>query len=215
LNDTKIKQKMKNVKYEVEKRSKIEDSSQVELVKAYLSEHGEFQGTKKMRSFLFQDPTFLRIRLIEGEDSALVTMKKGKFTDPAMEEEEYRIPLTELDAFIEQKKVEGYESCSEVNIFRETYILNGLKVEISDIDYLGMIIEIEALTDDKEEIENLEKRIRETMQELNLPELDPTEYKEMMDVMQEETNRPVGEQDFSIKWDGRKVDGADSQNKIR
>ncbi|MBU0612405.1 CYTH domain-containing protein [Patescibacteria group bacterium] len=206
---------MKNVKYEVEKRSKIEDSSQVELVKAYLSEHGEFQGTKKMRSFLFQDPTFLRIRLIEGEDSALVTMKKGKFTDPAMEEEEYRIPLTELDAFIEQKKVEGYESCSEVNIFRETYILNGLKVEISDIDYLGMIIEIEALTDDKEEIENLEKRIRETMQELNLPELDPTEYKEMMDVMQEETNRPVGEQDFSIKWDGRKVDGADSQNKIR
>ncbi|MBU1951793.1 CYTH domain-containing protein [Patescibacteria group bacterium] len=203
------------MKYEVEKRSKIEDSSQVELVKAYLSEHGEFQGTKKMRSFLFQDPTFLRIRLIEGEDSALVTMKKGKFTDPAMEEEEYRIPLTELDAFIEQKKVEGYESCSEVNIFRETYILNGLKVEISDIDYLGMIIEIEALTDDKEEIENLEKRIRETMQELNLPELDPTEYKEMMDVMQEETNRPVGEQDFSIKWDGRKVDGADSQNKIR
>ncbi|MFA6391331.1 MAG: CYTH domain-containing protein [Patescibacteria group bacterium] len=189
------------MKFEVEKRSKIDDAEEIERVKEYLSAHGEYLGSKMMRSFLFRNPTSLRIRLIEGKDSALVTIKKGEYADPAMEEEEYEVPLTELDAFIEQKKVEGYEACSEVNTFRETYILNGLKIEINDIDSLGLIIEIEALTEDKDEIDGLEERIRETMQELNLPELDPSEYKLMMDAMQDETNRPVSEQVFTVDWD--------------
>jgi len=77
-----------------------------------------------------------------------------------------------------------------------SYKLKGLKVELNKIDYLGLIVEIEALTNNKSKISSLEKNIRKTMKELQLKELDPNEYQRMMDVMYSKTLKPLPKHTF-------------------
>lgn len=186
------------MKYEVEKRSKLANQDDFEKLKLYLDKNANFLGKKEMKSYLFQEPTFLRIRLVSGQENALITEKTGEYTDAGRPEHEFDIPLTELTAFVSQKETEGYKSCSLVHTTRYTYKLNNLKVELNDIDYLGLIVEVEALTEDELEIPNIEKEILATMEELNLKELDPTEYQNMMTSMYSQTLKNVGEHSFII-----------------
>jgi adenylate cyclase class IV len=184
------------MQYEVEKRSKLSDKSEFERVKTYLENHAEFLGIKEMKSYLFPEPTFLRIRLIKGKNSALITEKIGEYTDPARQEKEQDIPLYNLPAFVKEKSREGYQRCSLVHATRYSYRLNKLNVELNEIDYLGLIVEVEALTKDKSKIPSLESRIRKTMKELQLKELAPKIYIKMMDSMYSKTLKPVSEHTF-------------------
>lgn len=68
------------MRYEVEKRSKL-SKSEFERVKNYLDENTTFLGKKEMISYLFQQPTFLRIRLIKGNNKVLITEKVGEYTE--------------------------------------------------------------------------------------------------------------------------------------
>lgn len=181
------------MQYEVEKRSKLSNQAEFNRVKSYLDDKAEFLGRKEMKSFLFQKPTFLRIRLISGDNSALITEKIGEYTDAGRPEKEHEILLEKLPAFVDKKSDQGYRRCSLVHTTRYSYRLNGLKVELNDIDCLGLIVEVEALTEDESEISTLEAQIRKTMKELQIQELDPKLFQEMMSSMYAETIKPVSE----------------------
>lgn len=186
------------MQFEVEKRSKLPNQQEFDRVKSYLDEHAEFLGKKEMKSYLFQAPTFLRIRLISGSDSALITEKAGDYSEAGRPEKEHSIPLEEISKFVFKKKSQGYQRCSLVHTTRYSYRLKGLKVELNEIDYLGQIVEIEALTEDKSKIPYLESKIRKMMTELKLKELDPKQYQEMMTAMYSQTLKPVSEHAFLI-----------------
>ena len=150
------------MKYEVEKRSKL-NLAEFNRIKDFLDNNAKFLGKKEMKSYLFQKPTFLRIRLIAGKDSALITEKVGEYSKAGRPEKEHTLPIKELTSFVNEKNTEGYEKCSLVHTTRYSYELNGLKIELNDIDYLGLIVEVEVLTEDKSEIPFLENKIRETL----------------------------------------------------
>ncbi len=185
------------MRYEVEKRSRL-SKPDFDRIKNYLEKNAVFLGKKEMKSYLFQRPTFLRIRLITGNNNALITEKTGEYSEAGRPEKEYEIPLQKLPAFVKTKKEEGYKQCSLVHTTRYSYRLNGLKVELNEIDYLGLIIEVEAMTENKDEIPLLEKKIRHTMKELQLEELAPDEYQKMMTAIYSETLKPIEMHSFKI-----------------
>ncbi len=184
--------------YEVEKRSKLNGNSEFEKIKNYLDSHAEFLGRKEMKSYLYQKPTFLRIRLIADRSEALITEKFGEYTDAGRKENEFNLPISEINAFVNKKNKEGYTSCSLVHTIRYSYNMDGLKVELNKIDYLGLIVEIEALTEEYSEIPLLETKIMRAMDKLKLKELNPAEYQKMMDSMYSQTLKPVFEYEFKI-----------------
>ena len=185
------------MQYEVEKRSKLSSQEEYDRVKCYLDGNCEFLGKKEMKSYLFQEPTFLRIRLVAGSDSVIITEKTGEYTDAARPEKEYEISLENLLDFVDEKSNQGYRRCSLVHTTRYSYRLHGLKVELNTVDYLGLIVEVEALTESESEILNLENKVREVMKELQLLELDPIVYQGMMSAMYAETLKPVLEHEFT------------------
>lgn len=184
------------MRYEVEKRSKL-SKSEFERVKNYLDENTTFLGKKEMISYLFQQPTFLRIRLIKGNNKVLITEKVGEYTEVGRPEKEYEIALSKLPSFARMKKKQGYNRCSCVSTTRYSYKLNELKVELNEIEHLGLIVEIEAMTENKADIQSLENKITKTMKKLQLEELRPTEYQRMMTKMYAKTLKPLSDQIFT------------------
>ncbi|MCR4327027.1 MAG: CYTH domain-containing protein [Nanoarchaeota archaeon] len=186
------------MQYEVEKRSKLKEKSEFERVKNYLDNNAEFLGKKEMKSYLYQKPTFLRIRLIAGENEALITEKVGEYTEVARPEKEYNLPISKINEFVSLKDREGYETCSLLHTTRYSYKLNGFKVELNEIDYLGLIVEIEAITENQKEIPTIEEKIKKIMKKLNLEELNPKEYQKMMDYMYSQTLKSISEHEFKL-----------------
>lgn len=95
------------------------------------------------------------------------------------------------------KKKQGYNRCSCVSTTRYSYKLNELKVELNQIEHLGLIVEIEAMTENKADIQSLENKITKTMKKLQLEELSPTEYQRMMTKMYAKTLKPLSDQIFT------------------
>lgn len=184
--------------YEVEKRSKLEGKSEFDRIKKYLENHAEFLGKKEMKSYLYQKPTFLRIRLISGKKEAIITEKTGDYNQAGRPEEEHNIPISKVNEFVKQKEKEGYSDCSLVHTTRRSYRLNGLNIELNEIDYLGLIVEVEALTKNKSDVPFLETKIREAMKELKIKELNPNEYQRMINYMYVQTLKHVTEHNFLI-----------------
>ena len=186
------------MQYEVEKRSKLSNQEEYDRVKFYLDNNAEFISKQEMKSYLFDEPTRLRIRLISGKNVALITEKDGEYTDAGRLEKEHKISLNEIPTFIDIKKNQGYQRCSLVRTTRYSYRLNGLNVELNDIDYLGLIVEVEALTKTESEIPSLEVKIRKTMEELKLQELNPKTYQQMVTSMYNKTMKHISEHTFAI-----------------
>ena len=179
--------------YEIEKRSAL-NKTQFEKLKKYLDKHAESLGTQEMKSYLFREPTFLRIRIVD--QKITITEKIGSYDQAVRREEEYELDSAKLPAFVEEKKHNGYTHCSLVHTIRTTYKIDELKVELNQIDHLGLIVEIEAMTAHAEEIDTLTKEIDACMKKLDLKELDTQEYQEMMTKMYAQTLKPVEHQSF-------------------
>ncbi|MGV8151432.1 MAG: CYTH domain-containing protein [Candidatus Woesearchaeota archaeon] len=181
----------------MEKRSKL-SLDEFDTLKSYLDINAEFLGKKEMKSYLFRKPTFLRIRLIAGKNTAEITEKGGDYAQVGRLENEEELSLDKLPEYLNTLKKQGYTECSLIHTTRQSYQMNGLKVELNDIDYLGLIVEIEALTEDEDKIPLLNSQIKKTMQELKLKELDASKYQSMMNSMYLQTLKNIKDQTFSI-----------------
>ncbi len=92
-----------NSNYEIEKRSKL-SIKEFNKLKLFLDKNAKYLGFKEMKSFLFQKPTFLRIRLIKGSYHVIITEKIGSYNDPARFEKEKKNSFKDLSEFIFKKE---------------------------------------------------------------------------------------------------------------
>jgi len=165
---------------EIEIRSLLKNQEEFNQVKAYLDKNAKFLGKKHLKSFLFLKPYHLRIRFVRGNNHIIITKKIGEFTDSARREIENKISLNQLPLFVEKIKKQGFDECAEFETIRYVYELDGLRVELNKIDLLGLIVEVEALTNNEKEIPEYEDKIRNIINKLNIKELEPEKYKELV-----------------------------------
>lgn len=184
------------VVYEVELRSKISEQ-RFNSLKGWLDKHADFLGEMKMKSYLFPKPSFLRIRFMEGKNTALVTEKTSSYSEAGRIEKEFEIPNAEVAKFVKEKTKQGYSECSLAKTIRFSYKFNGLKVELNK-NNLGLIVEIEAITKNKKEIPVLQNKIRTIMKKVKLKELSPSKYQEMMNELYAKTLKPITKYKFAI-----------------
>ncbi|MFA6461986.1 MAG: CYTH domain-containing protein [Candidatus Woesearchaeota archaeon] len=184
--------------YEIEKRSLIASKSDFNKLKTHLQSNFKYLGTKHMKTFLFRTPSYLRIRLIKNEPEIVITHKSGDYYDPAREEIELELNKNQLSSFISLINHLGFKQCSCIRSERRSYRYNGLKIELNQIEHLGMIVEIEAITTKKKEISKLNRKVKNTMDSLNLKELKPAQYQRMLDKMYLKTLRSTSKQVFKV-----------------
>ncbi len=183
--------------YEVEKRAKLVPE-EFERCNDFLTKKSTYLGIKDMRTFLFLNPTYLRVRLVKGNDNVDITHKQGTYEDSARVEIPLEIPYKQLEPFLKLMQVMGFRECATWNTQRTHYKYNGLKVEMSKTDNLGLILEAEGLTTKKEEVSNIEEKVRETLKMLDLTELSAKEYQKMMDQLYKKTLKPIPQHSFTI-----------------
>lgn len=181
--------------YEVERRVKLSESDFNKL-KIFLEKKGNFLGKMKMKSFLFKEPDYLRIRTIEGNPKIIITHKSGDYSDLGREEIEREIRKSEISDFLKKIKEKGYMKAAIVNTERYSYKFNEVKVELNIIDVLGRILEVEAITNKEKDIQLLTDKIIKTIKLLGLKELKHQEYKKMMNKVYSSASREISESDF-------------------
>lgn len=182
--------------FEVEKRSKV-SLQEFRRVKKFLRKNSRYLGRERMISFLFNEPTYLRIRIIKGKNKAVLTYKSGSYKHKARKELDKEINKSELKKLIVILKNVGYKKCVSKKTERESYKFNGLKVELNKIESLGLIIEIEAITNKKSEISRLNKKIEETMKFLKLKELHYSVYQKMLNKIYSKS-KAIEKHDFMV-----------------
>jgi len=163
--------------FEIERRALL-TKQEFERVKAYLDENARFLGRRTFASYLFREPGFLRIR-IENKQ-VTITEKAGDYEDIGREERNTKIKYEKLREYLARIYKEGFKRCAEVSTERYSYEFSGVNVELNNISSLGLIAEIEALTEDEAKRNSLDKKIKETIRILGLKELPVVRYKKIM-----------------------------------
>lgn len=176
--------------YEIEKRALL-SKTEFEKCKKYIAEHGKYTNSFIFKTFLFRKPEYLRIRITEGKPEAEITKKTGSCKNTTREELNSQIKLSELERYVSQIKEQGFRDCVSIKTKSIVYQFNNVSVQFNEIDFLGRIVEIEALTEDEKEIPALEKKVTETMKLLKLQELESKVYQKMMNEMYEKLMKPV------------------------
>lgn len=184
--------------YEIEKRSLFTSQAKFNKCHKYVKNHAKFVGKHVFKSFLFRSPEHLRIRIGKGHKKAVITRKFGTYHDVSRKEHNQTIKLSELKRYLEKIKSEGFKKCVCFKTFSNAYELDGLRVDFNKITYLGMVVEVEALTKNKREIPVLKQKVSRTMKKLNLHELSPTKYQRMMNDAYARGLKPISKHTFPI-----------------
>lgn len=156
---------------EVEKRYKFDIQAKERLIKSarFVSnlEYRDIYYDKSDCDLLRQD-IYLRNRNGQFELKLPVKVASRHTGTPRSYEEvenedEIRRELAIGDAMpiIRALKQHGYSNIAEYKIFRSTYRIDDLRIDIDEMDYGYEMIEIEILVDDLSDIGNAEKRIEE------------------------------------------------------
>jgi predicted adenylyl cyclase CyaB len=184
--------------FEIEKRSLFSSKESFEKCEERVSKLGKFRKTYIYKSYLFREPYHLRVRLVKGTDYATITTKSGDYQSAAREEHNEDIPLSVLQSYLDKLVLKGFTKCARITTVSNSYELDWLRVDFNAMNYLGFIVEVEALTEDHNEIPMLEQKVVENMKKLGLTQLSAQDYQSMMDRMFLDALKPVSEQEFSI-----------------
>lgn len=183
--------------FEVEKRARFKSMRNFNDCKRYLYRNAKCLGSREFVSFLFRKPFYVRIRLTKGRPTAMVTHKLGGYSDKAREETEFGLDRRQLKNFVGFLKSVGFKECASCRTTGFSYKLNGLRIDLNRISHLGLIIEVEALTDKRRKIDGLISEIDEVLGLLGLEELDSDTYQKMMDGMYNKTLKSISERSFT------------------
>jgi predicted adenylyl cyclase CyaB len=182
--------------FEIERRSKLNSEEEFDKVKSLLEEKTEFVGKKEMKSFLFRQPHYMRIRIIKGEDNVIITHKSDTLPNNARREIEFTLNYKELSKFFELMKIFGFKECACFNTLRFSYSFNGLNVDLNRIDHLGLMVEIEGITENEEEVAELDNNILSALKDLGLKELPLADYSELLKKAHSKSMKSVYEISF-------------------
>ncbi len=171
--------------YEVEKRALLKSDVDFNRIKRFLYKQGKFLGKKNLKTLLFRKPTYLRFRSFcdVQKQRAEVTFKSGDYGMLSRKEINLDINPKQITDFIELLKAVGYKKGVFIKTERHYYKFRGLLVELNKIDYLGKIVEVEGLTNDKRKVGGLRKKIDDILEILQVQELSGEDYQGMMDDM--------------------------------
>lgn len=184
--------------YEIEKRALFKKKADFDKCQKYVKTHGRLVSKYIFKSFLFKEPVYLRIRIVKGKSYAEITKKYGTYKDAARKEENSKVKLSKIKKYLKEIKKEGFGRCVCFKTISNAYELEGLRVDFNNITYLGRIVEVEALTENKKEISHLNNKVSALMKKLNLHELKPEIYQKMMKNAHVKGTKPISKQNFSI-----------------
>jgi len=184
--------------FEVEKRAKFLTEADFVKCKESLEKNGKFRSRKEMLTFLFREPHYMRVRLVKDNEMATITYKTGTYGDLARKEVNLDLYRQQLRGFIEIMEAFGFKECASLRSERYSYDFNGFNVELNKIDKLGLLVEIETIVADESELNEINKKISETLALLEMKELDSQEYQNMMDEMYQGGLQPISVYTFNI-----------------
>jgi len=184
--------------YEIEKRALFKKKADFDKCHKYVKTHGKLVGKYVFKSFLFKEPEYLRIRITKGKRFAEITKKYGTYKYAARKEENSKVELSKIKKYLNEIRKECFERCVCFKTISQAYELEGLRVDFNNITYLGMIVEVEALTENKKKIPALKRKVSALMKKLKLHELKPEYYQKMMNNAQVKGTKPISRQNFPI-----------------
>jgi predicted adenylyl cyclase CyaB len=176
---------------EVEKRSLIEEKDVLKLRKL-LDSKAKLVSHKGLQTVLYAIPKYLRMRCENDNEKATVTLKIGTYKDSARDEYELEIPTKDVPIFAKIMLQLGFDECAYFKSECWTYNYNKFRIDLTTHDYLGTILEVEKMTDKKEDIETIRKDETAVLAELGLNELETKKYMLMMESMFKKALKPVG-----------------------
>jgi predicted adenylyl cyclase CyaB len=178
--------------YEIEKRSLLTDKEYSRITK-YLKDNAKLISSKNLITMLFKEPSYIRIRYEEGKDKAKITIKNGTYHDKARTETEKDIKLSDVKASLKKLEKKGFKKCALLKSKRETYKYDKYTIDVSNHQYLGIIIEIELVTDNKKLIDKESENISKLFKKMKLKELDADKYQKMMNDMYKKSSIDIKE----------------------
>ena len=137
--------------FEIEKRSLFTSKKEFENFEKLIIDQAKFIAKYVYKSFLFNDPEYIRIRIILGKDKVEITKKEGNYNTPTRKEINEYINLEKLPEFIKKIESQGFKKCVCVKTESHTYKIDNIIVALNTISDLGMIVEVETLTDKESE----------------------------------------------------------------
>lgn len=183
--------------FEIEKRSLFTSKKEFENFEKLIIDQAKFIAKYVYKSFLFNDPEYIRIRIVLGKDKIEITKKEGDYDTPTRKETNEYIDLERLPEFIKKIELQGFKKCICVETESHTYKIDNISVALNTISDLGMIVEVEVLTDIEPEVPYLENKVSELMDKLGLKELDTKIYQKMMNNLYSKTS-DISKQKFSL-----------------
>ena len=183
--------------FEIEKRSLFASKKEFENFKKQIAKQAEFVANYFYKTFLFNEPEYIRIRISTGKNKAEITKKEGGYNSPTRKETNNYIDLAALPEFIKKIKSQGFKKCVCVQTESHVYKINNLTIALNNISDLGMIVEVEALTNDETKVPDLEEKVSGLMKELGLKELGPQTYQSMMNTLYSKAT-DISKQNFSL-----------------
>lgn len=147
----------------------------------------------ELKTFLFRSSNgYGRIRIKKDANMAVLTKKIGGLDDKARVEINKEILLDEVDSVIFELNQNGLKDCSYLKSI--SYSFHGPKKQmifLSRHSNLGDFLEVENITENKNEIDELYQEVKTTLEDLSLQELSAVRYQDMMNVMYANTLKPV------------------------
>lgn len=167
--------------YEVEKRSLFANINEFNNCRQFLLDNALFVKEENFDSFLFKVPSYLRLRVKQGEDFSLVTYKGNTDFEGARKEIELKLDHNQMLKFSEILVNIGYKKCAVFTTRRLIFKYEGLEIQLNDIENLGLILEAEIMTDLESEIISSLNKIDEIFKLLKIEELSLDNYKKLKD----------------------------------
>jgi len=124
-------------------------------------------------------PKLLRVRKLENLGKAFLTYKEIRDLGRNEEFDELEIEVSDFEATVEILKRLGFREDVIVRKRRLVYRLNGVTLELNDVEGLGGFLDVEVISDD---VEEAKKKIWEVAKLLGLSEEDvePKLYQELI-----------------------------------
>ncbi|MBP1912748.1 class IV adenylate cyclase [Thermococcus stetteri] len=123
----------------------------------------------------------IRIRRFNGHFEAFMTYKGPKIDQHSKTRKEIEVPLNDPDKHAEILENLGFVEVLTVSKTREKYYVEkGIVIALDDVEGLGKFIEIEAMTDKKEDVPHFTSKLRAILVELGVEKFERRSYLELL-----------------------------------
>ncbi len=123
----------------------------------------------------------IRIRRFNGHFEAFITYKGPKIDENSKTRKEIEVPISDPDKHLEILESLGFEEVLTIEKTREKYYVDkGIIIDLDEVNGLGKFIEIEALAEGEEVVEETVKILREILESLGVKRFERRSYLELM-----------------------------------